>query len=1222
MCTKILHQHNSQMKNFIDRPFDCHIIPTAEPDNKNTISTKKITISTKKLTLEEEVCEWLCQKSSSLGSNDISILRNYFDKNNFYVVTEKKSISEHFLEIKKNNDLDNFLVLFEIYDSYVFVQIDLGIIQFSQYPINSYDLQFFRYRHQWLCHKLYRRDNSTYIYQMCKKIFPKFCACCQKYTFELSPEYTLNNCINCYIENNDDNDDDDEYLEVNPDTINIRKNNNEIKNKYNFVKFSYDKSTTDNNLSTDDNLTTDDNLKFYSLYPDIEEHYHECKKDIEGKKHVFSGKKSVGHFKRKILSEAHKQKIHFSIDDEKIYIYQIYNNLFWIMFYRGDIINYYCHKYDPPYHYITYKKNDKMIIYVIDDPQKSQNFGLPDFSSLKINDIFSGSFNCCNVSDSNISVKYFHYYENTNNKIYHRKIIYEKKNNVANIIFDAGLIKDNKSTIAAGCDDPLCEPDNLTVYKNIYHIHDDKLFTRKIICSFKFFQTLKITTKTTDKKNIYMFDNSFNLVKKKVIHVNKELYIQLFLYIKNRIFILYYENDGSYSYKHNLPTRGYLEFDNFKYDIYDCRMNIYYQNHLMFAVDYKSNMTFFDGTKRLSNDDKKNLFQSYLLQWPNLKNDYDNMMQIFQNADHCHRYDQDNPIHDLSAQVITSNLVTIENKSNQILRFKYVCHDDETRFNLLEMGLFHRVKKIIIEKAQDLNIISSSTKEYKPNGFQKKINDDKQNNVVTTVAKLTQDDSFCQIGYKACKTSNNIKCIVKLGIYFTSNVVYSARYDKYRTDKAYVIDILDGNGNIFKPKVYTAYPFIYDRGSFIGHNFQYNLHESVNVSDFNDNVNDDCGKGIHYHNDMQDVKRWFSYSLKDLYTEVHSEVSIGGDRYNKTEYVPIFHLENFEYVVDGKKYNNLYTESKQINQKKIQKNKLIYLIREYLLQKNIYFPYVVMYIYEKIKKLAPLMGLIKNQEIITEMDKLFETDEVLSNLLTTDTFDMSNRDDILQPDIQYYLEELDQAANTNLIITEVTDEIPLNNDNTQISNENNIQTGNENDNIINDYEPIDYNDFTIVSNHSNGTWYDNNFNIMSSDNNFNIMPSDNNFNIMSSDNNFNIMPSVNDAYSSEQYEIDYLSQLEQALIDSQSQSFNNNQLQSINHKDPETKNEEIDDSYPKSNIEDIQKDNICIVCFDNISQKYVLVPCGHTKICGNCIPRLINCPICRKRIGQYIRFYD
>ena len=50
-------------------------------------------------------------------------------------------------------------------------------------------------------------------------------------------------------------------------------------------------------------------------------------------------------------------------------------------------------------------------------------------------------------------------------------------------------------------------------------------------------------------------------------------------------------------------------------------------------------------------------------------------------------------------------------------------------------------------------------------------------------------------------------------------------------------------------------------------------------------------------------------------------------------------------------------------------------------------------------------------------------------------------------------------------------------------------------------------------------------------------------------------------------------------------------------------------------------ENNCCVCFELISSKIALVPCGHTEICPECVDKLHQrkCPVCMLQFSQYIR---
>ena len=51
----------------------------------------------------------------------------------------------------------------------------------------------------------------------------------------------------------------------------------------------------------------------------------------------------------------------------------------------------------------------------------------------------------------------------------------------------------------------------------------------------------------------------------------------------------------------------------------------------------------------------------------------------------------------------------------------------------------------------------------------------------------------------------------------------------------------------------------------------------------------------------------------------------------------------------------------------------------------------------------------------------------------------------------------------------------------------------------------------------------------------------------------------------------------------------------------------------------------CNICFDEISQKCAINPCGHTGICEDCLKRLMTttrlCPVCRSKMSGIIKTY-
>ncbi len=47
----------------------------------------------------------------------------------------------------------------------------------------------------------------------------------------------------------------------------------------------------------------------------------------------------------------------------------------------------------------------------------------------------------------------------------------------------------------------------------------------------------------------------------------------------------------------------------------------------------------------------------------------------------------------------------------------------------------------------------------------------------------------------------------------------------------------------------------------------------------------------------------------------------------------------------------------------------------------------------------------------------------------------------------------------------------------------------------------------------------------------------------------------------------------------------------------------------------------CCICLKK-PRKYVCAPCGHYKLCGDCIKKVTNCPICRTHIVHKIKVFE
>lgn len=47
----------------------------------------------------------------------------------------------------------------------------------------------------------------------------------------------------------------------------------------------------------------------------------------------------------------------------------------------------------------------------------------------------------------------------------------------------------------------------------------------------------------------------------------------------------------------------------------------------------------------------------------------------------------------------------------------------------------------------------------------------------------------------------------------------------------------------------------------------------------------------------------------------------------------------------------------------------------------------------------------------------------------------------------------------------------------------------------------------------------------------------------------------------------------------------------------------------------------CVVCYKK-ERKYLVAPCGHYKLCKECVQKVANCPICRTHIVHRIKVFE
>lgn len=47
----------------------------------------------------------------------------------------------------------------------------------------------------------------------------------------------------------------------------------------------------------------------------------------------------------------------------------------------------------------------------------------------------------------------------------------------------------------------------------------------------------------------------------------------------------------------------------------------------------------------------------------------------------------------------------------------------------------------------------------------------------------------------------------------------------------------------------------------------------------------------------------------------------------------------------------------------------------------------------------------------------------------------------------------------------------------------------------------------------------------------------------------------------------------------------------------------------------------CDVCCEENKHPYAAIPCGHSRVCGDCLSKVRKCPACRKEITDFLKLY-
>lgn len=67
--------------------------------------------------------------------------------------------------------------------------------------------------------------------------------------------------------------------------------------------------------------------------------------------------------------------------------------------------------------------------------------------------------------------------------------------------------------------------------------------------------------------------------------------------------------------------------------------------------------------------------------------------------------------------------------------------------------------------------------------------------------------------------------------------------------------------------------------------------------------------------------------------------------------------------------------------------------------------------------------------------------------------------------------------------------------------------------------------------------------------------------------------------------------------------------------------EEVKEVEEEEVEEEVKEEDQCVICFGKKADNKVLVPCGHTSYCNECIEKIDSCSICRGKIENVLTTY-
>lgn len=57
-------------------------------------------------------------------------------------------------------------------------------------------------------------------------------------------------------------------------------------------------------------------------------------------------------------------------------------------------------------------------------------------------------------------------------------------------------------------------------------------------------------------------------------------------------------------------------------------------------------------------------------------------------------------------------------------------------------------------------------------------------------------------------------------------------------------------------------------------------------------------------------------------------------------------------------------------------------------------------------------------------------------------------------------------------------------------------------------------------------------------------------------------------------------------------------------------------------VSHVDSNNLCCICYSELTSKIVLDPCGHSRYCISCASKLTHCALCRIQVTKIIRVFD